>query len=176
MCPRPALDQHFEIELLRRQPLQGVPAEGAKTAFVDVVQQAIFQIGVAQLARVVFAKHALYMCRGQDFAYDAETFEYKELLIELLFELALPLESQVGRRDDENTFGKAAKVELADQQAGHDRFARARVVNQQERMRIAQVGRPAKKNSSTEGQSESNMTNVHITCGKKIRRELRKFG
>ena len=31
--------------------------------------------------------------------------QYQELLVELLYELALPLESEVGRRNDEDAFG-----------------------------------------------------------------------
>jgi hypothetical protein len=53
---------------------------------------------------------------------------YLEVLAELIAQLALPLEGQVGRRDDQHPLDQPARLELLDQQAGHDGLARARVV------------------------------------------------
>ncbi len=41
------LDQHFEIELLAREPLQRVLADGAELLLVDVTKQTLFEIGIA---------------------------------------------------------------------------------------------------------------------------------
>ena len=59
-------------------------------------------------------------------------FDDLELLVELLLQLALPLEGEVGRADDEDALDQAAQLQFADQQAGHDRLARAGVVGEQE--------------------------------------------
>ena len=58
--------------------------------------------------------------------------EDEEGLVELLLELALPLERQVGRADDQNPLDEAAQLELADEQAGHDGLAGTGVVGKQE--------------------------------------------
>ena len=63
---------------------------------------------------------------------DVLTFEHEELRVELLLELALPLEGEVGRADDQDALGEAAQLELADEQARHDGLAGAGVVGQQE--------------------------------------------
>ncbi len=63
---------------------------------------------------------------------DVLALEDQELLVELLLQLALPLEGEVGRADDQDALGEAAQLELADEQARHDRLARAGVVGQQE--------------------------------------------
>ena len=55
-----------------------------------------------------------------------------KVLVELLFELALPLESQVGRADDQHALGQPAQLELANEQAGHDGLTSPGVVGQQE--------------------------------------------
>src|SRR3989304_1567999 len=36
--PRAPLDQHFEVELLAREPLEGVLADGTELRFVDVAE------------------------------------------------------------------------------------------------------------------------------------------
>ena len=56
----------------------------------------------------------------------------EELRVELLLQLALPLEGEVRRADDQDALGEAAQFELADEQARHDGLARAGVVGQQE--------------------------------------------
>ena len=58
--------------------------------------------------------------------------EDEELFVELLLELALPLEGEIGRCDDEDPLRKATQLQLADQETRHDRLARARVVGEQE--------------------------------------------
>ena len=55
-----------------------------------------------------------------------------EVLAELVLQLALPLEGQVGRRDDERALDQAADLQLLEQQPRHDRLAGARVVGEQE--------------------------------------------
>ena len=55
-----------------------------------------------------------------------------ELLAELVLQLALPLEGEVGRRDDQRALDEAADLQLLEQQARHDRLAGAGVVGQQE--------------------------------------------
>jgi hypothetical protein len=56
----------------------------------------------------------------------------QEFRIELLFQLSLPLEGEIGRADDQYAFGKATKFQFANGEARHDRLARAGVVGQQE--------------------------------------------
>ena len=58
--------------------------------------------------------------------------QHHERLVELLLQLALPLEREVRRGDDQDALGKAAQLQLADEQSGHDRLPRPRVVGQQE--------------------------------------------
>ena len=55
-----------------------------------------------------------------------------ELLAELVRQFALPLERQVGRRDDQRAADQAAGLQFLEQQPGHDRLAGAGVVGQQE--------------------------------------------
>ena len=63
---------------------------------------------------------------------DLAALEDEELRVELFLQLALPLEGEVGGADDQNALGEPAQLELADEQAGHDRFPRAGIVRQQE--------------------------------------------
>ena len=63
---------------------------------------------------------------------DVAALEHDELLVELLLKLALPLEGEVGRADDQDAIGQAAKLQFADQQPGHDGFAGAGVIGEQE--------------------------------------------
>ncbi len=55
-----------------------------------------------------------------------------ELLAELVRQFALPLEREVGRRDDQHTAHQAAGLQFLEQQPRHDRLAGAGVVRQQE--------------------------------------------
>ena len=63
---------------------------------------------------------------------DVGPSHYDELLVELLQEFPLPLESQVSWADDEYPLHQAAELELADEEAGHDGLAGAGIVGQQE--------------------------------------------
>ena len=58
--------------------------------------------------------------------------QHDERLVELLPQLALPLEREVRGGDDQDALGEAPQPQLADQQPGHDRLARAGVVGEQE--------------------------------------------
>ena len=62
---------------------------------------------------------------------DVLALEDKELGVELFLQLALPLEGEVRRADDQDALGEAAQFQLADEQARHDGLARAGVVGQQ---------------------------------------------
>ena len=55
-----------------------------------------------------------------------------ELLAELVLQLALPLEGEVGRRDDQRPLDQAAGLQLLEQQARHDRLAGPGVVGEEE--------------------------------------------
>ena len=59
-------------------------------------------------------------------------FITRNFVVELLLQFALPLEREVGRADDQDALGEAAKLQFADEQAGHDRLAGAGVVGEQE--------------------------------------------
>ena len=59
-------------------------------------------------------------------------FITRNFVVELLLQFALPLEGEVGRADDQDALGEAAELQLANEQARHDRLARAGVVGQQE--------------------------------------------
>ena len=63
---------------------------------------------------------------------DVAASHHDELLVELLQEFPLPLESQVGGADDEYPLHQAPELELPDEKAGHDGLAGAGVVGQQE--------------------------------------------
>ena len=63
---------------------------------------------------------------------EVAALEDQESFVELFLQLALPLEGQVGRADDQHPLGEPAQLEFADEQAGHDRLAGAGVVGQQE--------------------------------------------
>ena len=66
--PRAPLDQHLEVELLAREPLEGVLADGAELPLVHIAEQALLEVGVAELSGVVVAQHALDVGRRQDLA------------------------------------------------------------------------------------------------------------
>ena len=61
---------------------------------------------------------------------ESAAFQDDERLAEFLIQLALPLERQVGRTDDENPLGEAAELQLLEEQARHDRLAGAGIVGQ----------------------------------------------
>ena len=58
--------------------------------------------------------------------------EDDELCAELLLQLPLPLKGQVGRTDDEDPFGQAPQLQLAEEEARHDGLAGPGVVGQEE--------------------------------------------
>ncbi|MDW8470219.1 MAG: hypothetical protein RML56_16030 [Burkholderiales bacterium] len=62
---------------------------------------------------------------------DVLALQHHELGVEFLLQFPLPLESEVGRADDEDALGKAAKLQLADQESRHDGLSRACVVGEQ---------------------------------------------
>ena len=63
---------------------------------------------------------------------DVAALEHEELLVELLLELALPLEGQVRGADHEDPLGETAQLELAHEKARHDGLAGPGVVGEQE--------------------------------------------
>jgi len=56
----------------------------------------------------------------------------EELFLELLAQLALPLEGEIRRTDNEHALRQPAQLQLAQQEARHDRLPRAGVVCEQE--------------------------------------------
>ena len=90
--PRAPLDQHLEVELLAREPLQGVLADGAELPLVHVAEQALLEVGVAEAAGVVVAQHALDVGRGQDLADDVEDGVVVQRVADLLQLLEQPLQ------------------------------------------------------------------------------------
>ena len=90
--PRAPLDQHLEVELLAREPLEGVLADGAELLLVDVAEQALLEVGVAELAGVVVAQHALDVGRRQDLADDVEDGVVVQRVADLLQLFEQPLQ------------------------------------------------------------------------------------
>jgi hypothetical protein len=60
------------------------------------------------------------------------TTDNLETLAELVLEFTLPLEGQIGWRDDKGSLYQSAYFELFDEKTRHDRFAGPWVVGQQE--------------------------------------------
>ena len=63
---------------------------------------------------------------------DVVALHDEELRVELLLQLPLPLEGEVGRADDQDALGEAAQLQLANEQPRHDRLAGAGIVGEQE--------------------------------------------
>ena len=63
---------------------------------------------------------------------DVAALQDEELFVELLPQLALPLEGEVRGADDQDPFDEPAQLQLPDQEAGHDGLAGAGVVGEQE--------------------------------------------
>jgi hypothetical protein len=61
---RASLDQHLQVELLTRQSLERVLADGTELLLVHLPKQTVFEVGVSQLAGVIVAKDALDMGSG----------------------------------------------------------------------------------------------------------------
>ena len=70
--PRPAFDEHVEVELPGRQPFQSGLADAPEVTLVHVLQEPVFEIGVAELAGVVVPKHPFHMGGRQDLAHHVE--------------------------------------------------------------------------------------------------------
>ena len=68
----PPLDQHLQVEPLGGQTLQGVLADGPEPALVHVMEETVFEVGVAQVAGVVVAQHPLDLRGGQYLTDDVE--------------------------------------------------------------------------------------------------------
>ena len=117
--PRAPLDQHLEVELLAREPLQRVLADGAELVLVDVAQQAVFEIGIAEAPGVVVAQHALDVGGGQNFAHDVEDRIVVQRVADLLELFKQPLENaalnRVGRDEveDQAVLALAVAVDAA---------------------------------------------------------------
>src|SRR5687768_5712329 len=62
---------------------------------------------------------------------DITAFNDEKFFVELFLELTLPLKREVRWTNDQNALGEASQLELADQEPGHDRLSRARVVSQE---------------------------------------------
>src|SRR5439155_20902998 len=87
---RLALDQHFEIEFFCGESFECVLADGAEMIFLHVTKQALLQIGVADLARIIVAKDSLDLVRRKNLANDIEdrvAFECISNLLQLVEEL-----------------------------------------------------------------------------------------
>jgi len=61
---------------------------------------------------------------------DVAALEDQELLVELLFQFALPLEGEVRRADHKNPLGQAAQLKLPDEQPRHDGLAGPGIIRQ----------------------------------------------
>ena len=123
-----AFDQHVEIELFRGQPFQRRPTEVSKAGFVDVLEEPVFQVGVAQFALVVIAEHALDLGRRQNLAHDVEyrvvvqgVADFLELVEQALQHIAF---DRVGRHEIEDQAVVALAVAV---DAAHALFEPIRV-------------------------------------------------
>ena len=72
LCPGPAFNEHVEVEFLGSQAFQRRPADGPEMTFIHVLQEPVFEVGVAQLPSVVVSEHALHVGRRQDFPHHVE--------------------------------------------------------------------------------------------------------
>ena len=117
--PRPALDEHVEVELLRGQPFQGVAADVAEAALVHAFEQPLFEIGVAQPAGVVVAQDAFDVGGGQHLADDVEHRVVVQRVADLLELVQEPLQHPAfdgvrGREvEDEAVLALAVAVDAA---------------------------------------------------------------
>ena len=104
--PRPALDEHVEVELLRGQPFQGVAADVAEAALVHAFEQTLFEVGGTQLPRVVVAQDAFDVRGGQHFDDDVEHRVVVQRVADLLELVQEPLQhpafDRVGGREVED--------------------------------------------------------------------------
>lgn len=63
---------------------------------------------------------------------DIAALKDRELLVELLLQLALPLDGKVGGADDQDVLDQAPEFELTDKKPGHDRLAGASIIGEEE--------------------------------------------
>ena len=63
---------------------------------------------------------------------DVLAFHDQEFRVELFLQFALPLKGEVGRADDQNALGEPAEFQFPNEEAGHNGFAGAGVVSEQE--------------------------------------------
>ena len=101
-----ALDEHGEVELLGGQPFQRRLADGAETVLVHVLQEAVLEVFLAQLAGVEVAQHTLHVRGRQDLAHDVEYRVVVEGVADLLELVQQPLQDPtldgVGRDEVED--------------------------------------------------------------------------
>ena len=95
----------------------------APDALADAVLLGVVDRGDHLRLALPQVEQLLLVVRGMD---------YLERLAEETQQLVLPLEGERGRDQDEAAVDRLPQLELLDQQAGHDRLARAGVVGQQE--------------------------------------------
>src|SRR5262249_2359507 len=60
------LYQHFQIEPFCSKALQGILTNGTKLLFIDVLEQAILQVGIPEFPGVVVPEDPLDVSGGQD--------------------------------------------------------------------------------------------------------------
>ena len=102
----PPLDQHLQVQAFGGQSFQGVLADGPEPALVHVVQEPVFEVGVAQVAGVVVAEHPLDLGGGQHLADDVEDRVVVQGVANLLELVEKPLKDSafdgVGRHEVED--------------------------------------------------------------------------
>ena len=105
------------FRLLRGQPFQRILADGPEPLFVHVAEEALFQIGVAQLAGIVVAQHPFDLVHRQHVAHDVENCVVIQRVADLLELFQQPVEHMaldgVGGHEveDQAVFGLAVAVD-----------------------------------------------------------------
>src|SRR5260221_4502151 len=106
LCPRASLDQHFKIELLAGQALQRVLTDRPELLLVDIAEEALFEVGIPEVSRVVVAQHTLDVGSGQDLSDDVEDCIVIQRVADLLELVEQPLKNMtlncVGRNEIED--------------------------------------------------------------------------
>jgi hypothetical protein len=90
--PRAPLDQHLEVELLAREPLERVLADGAELPSSTSRSRRSSRSASPSFPGVVVAQHALDVGRGQDLADHVEHGVVVERVADLLQLLEQPLQ------------------------------------------------------------------------------------
>jgi hypothetical protein len=103
---RAPLDQHLQIQFLRGQSFERVLANRPKTILAHIAKQAIFQVGLAQVARLIVAKDTFHLRRRKDFADYIENGIVLERVPNLIELFQQPIEDVtfhgIGRDEVEN--------------------------------------------------------------------------